>query len=51
MDESGLINVYLLILSYLLSPVTSVDLVRHQAEREAMSLQSQLYQAQLKAIN
>ena len=29
MDEAGLINVYLLILSYLLSPVTSVDLVRH----------------------
>ena len=38
MNESGLINVYLLILSYLLSPVTSVDLVRHSAEQEAMWL-------------
>ena len=51
MDESGLINVYLLIISVLLSPVSPVDIERHSAEIEAMSLQSQLYQAQLKSIN
>ena len=51
MDESGLINVYLLILSFLLSPIEEVDLIRFEAEIEAMKLQSQLYQGQLKAIN
>lgn len=43
MDESGLINVYLIILSFLLSPIEEVDLIRHEAELEAMKLQSQLY--------
>ena len=51
MDESGLINVYLIILSFLLSPVEEVDLIRCEAEIEAMKLQSQLYKGQLKAIN
>lgn len=51
MDESGLINVYLIILSFLLSPIQEVDLIRYEAEIEAMKLQSQLYQGQLKAIN
>lgn len=40
MDESGLINVYLIILSFLLAPVQEVDLIRYEAEIEAMKLQS-----------
>lgn len=37
-DESGLINVYLLVLSFLISPVSESDLLRFQAESEAISM-------------
>lgn len=40
MDESGLINVYLLVLTFLISPVTEIDLIRFEAEIDAMRLQS-----------
>jgi hypothetical protein len=36
MDESGLINVYLTVLSFMLSPVDKQDLIRFEAKREAM---------------
>lgn len=38
MDESGLINVYLVVLTLLLSPVTESDLIRAEAERDAIRL-------------
>ena len=37
-DESGLINVYLLVLSFLISPVDEMDYIRYQGELEAMRL-------------
>ena len=43
MDESGLINVYLIVLSFLLSPVNEMDFIRFEGEMEAMKLQGQLY--------
>ena len=42
-DESGLINVYLIILSFLFSPIEAEDLIRIEGQIEAMNLQSQLY--------
>jgi hypothetical protein len=39
MDESGLINVYLIVLSFLLSPVNEMDFIRYEGELEAMKLQ------------
>lgn len=49
-DESGLINVYLLVLSFLVSPVNKEDLQRFEAEIEAIKHQARLYQAQLKRM-
>ena len=49
MDESGLINVYLTIVSFLFSPIEAEDLIRLEGQIEAMNLQSQLYTKQLKA--
>ena len=48
MDESGLINVYLTVLSYMLSPVDELDLIRFETKREALKKQIQAYQNQLK---
>lgn len=48
MDESGLINVYLTVLSYMLSPVDELDLIRFEGKRDAMKQQLQVYQNQLK---
>ena len=50
MDESGLINVYLIVLSFLLSPVKELDFIRFEGEMEAMKLQGKLYLCQLKAV-
>jgi hypothetical protein len=36
MDESGLINVYLTVLSYMLSPVDELDLIRFEGRRDAL---------------
>lgn len=49
-DESGLINVYLLTLTFLISPVTETDLIRYEAEKEAMKHQGEFYKQQLKVI-
>ena len=49
-DESGLINVYLLTLTFLISPVTETDLIRYEAEIEAMKHQGEFYKRQMKAI-
>lgn len=49
-DESGLINVYMIVLSFLTAPVSEADLLRFQAEREAVRMQAQLYSRQLKAL-
>jgi len=38
MDESGLINVYLVVLSFLVSPITEEDHIRYEGEMEAMHL-------------
>ena len=43
MDESGLINIYLIVLSFLLSPVNEMDYIRFEGEIEAMKLQGQFY--------
>jgi hypothetical protein len=37
-NESGLINVYLIILSFLISPVEEEDLIRFEGQIEAMKL-------------
>lgn len=37
-DESGLINVYLIILSFLFSPIEAEDLIRIEGQIEAMNL-------------
>lgn len=50
MDESGLINVYLIVISFLVSPVLEEDVIRYEAEIEASKLQGQLYRSQLKQI-
>ena len=42
-DESGLINVYLLTLTFLISPVTETDLIRYEAEKDAMKHQAEFY--------
>lgn len=34
-DESGLINVYLIVLSFLISPIEEEDLLRYEAEMDA----------------
>jgi uncharacterized protein YdeI (BOF family) len=44
MDESGLINVYLTVLAYMMSPVEELDLIRFEGKREAMRQQCLLYQ-------
>lgn len=49
-DESGLINVYLLVVSFLLGPVQENDYLQYEAEIEAFQMQARLYQAQLKAL-
>ena len=46
-----MINVYLIILSLLLGPVTEEDFLRHEAEIEAFKMQAKLYQTQLKALS
>ena len=38
MDESGLINVYLIVLSFLISPVEELELFRFEGQMEAMRL-------------
>lgn len=38
MDESGLINVYLIVISFLISPVEEEDVIRYEAEIEASKL-------------
>ena len=38
MDESGLINVYLIVISFLISPVQEEDVIRYEAEIEAAKL-------------
>jgi hypothetical protein len=38
MDESGLINVYLIVISFLISPVLEEDVIRYEAEIEASKL-------------
>jgi hypothetical protein len=49
-DESGLINVYLLTLTFLISPVTETDLIRYEAEKDAMKHQAEFYKRQMRAI-
>mmetsp|Transcript_15753 Transcript_15753/g.26579 ORF Transcript_15753/g.26579 Transcript_15753/m.26579 type:complete len:401 (+) Transcript_15753:971-2173(+) len=50
-NESGIINVYLIVLSFLVSPVDEIDFMRYEAQSEAMKLQCKLYREQLKAIS
>jgi len=50
MDESGLINIYMIVLSFLVSPVDEIDLFVFDSQMEAMRLQGQVYQSQIKAI-
>jgi len=38
MDESGLINVYLIVISFLISPVEEEYVIRYEAEIEASKL-------------
>jgi hypothetical protein len=40
LDESGLINVYLVVLTFLISPVSEIDLIRFDAELEAKKMNS-----------
>lgn len=51
MDESGLINVYLIVLGFMVSPVEEVDLIRFEGKREAIKQQCKLYQSQLQHSN
>lgn len=39
MDESGLINVYLIVLSFLISPVEEMELFKYEGQMEAMRMQ------------
>lgn len=41
--ESGLINLYLIVLSFLVSPVDEIELLHFEAQNEAMILQCKLY--------
>ena len=50
MDESGFINVYLITLSFLLSPADEEDVIRHEAEIEARVLSAKLYKKHLKKV-
>ena len=43
LDESGLINVYLVVLTFLISPVSEIDLIRYEAEIEGIKMQASLY--------
>ena len=38
LDESGLINVYLVVLTFLISPVSEIDLIRYEAEVEGIKM-------------
>lgn len=42
---------YLIVLSLLLGPVSEEDVLRHQAEMDALEMQAKLYQTQLKALS
>jgi|APCry1669189534_1035231.scaffolds.fasta_scaffold104780_1 hypothetical protein len=35
-DESAMINVYMIVLTFLVSPVDEIDMIRYEAESEAM---------------
>ena len=43
MDESGLINIYMIVLSFLVAPVDEIDLYVFDGQMEAMRLQSKVY--------
>ena len=40
----------MIVLTFLVSPVDEIDMIRYEAESEAMKFQMQIYQDQLKAI-
>ena len=48
MDVSGLINLYLILVSFLFSPVQEEDVNKFNAEIEALRHQTKLYQIQLR---
>ena len=42
-NQSGLLNIYLIMVSFLLAPVDELDYIRYLAQIEAMKLQSKMY--------